>query len=235
MTKEKRFWKKKKEDKELELEIEQKLPEADKEDGFDSFFAEVMQKFPKKTADILMKTLDTTKGKAEALLGETRGKFSKVFEDFLAGVDEKTRRKAHQTIHFASLTSAIIGFSPIPFSDAFLLVPVQLTMMSRLHKVFGRSWSENLGKNLTRELVVVGLGKSAVGNLIKFIPVAGTVTGGVINATVAVAITETLGWVTVKMLNDGEDIFEEVMSFKGQFNTLFKALQQSKKLTGRKK
>jgi uncharacterized protein (DUF697 family) len=65
--------------------------------------------------------------------------------------------------------------------------------------------------------------------------VAGTVTGGMINATVAVAITETLGWVTVKMLNDGEDIFEEVMSFKGQFNTLFKALQQSKKLTGRKK
>jgi hypothetical protein len=139
MTKEKRFWKKRKEEQELEdleMKIEQKLPEADKEDGFDSFFAEVLQKFPKKTADILMKTLDTSKGKAEELLGETKGKFGKVFEEFLAGVDEKTRRKAHQTIHFASLTSAIIGFSPIPFSDALLLVPVQLTMMSRLHKVF---------------------------------------------------------------------------------------------------
>ncbi|EPI00946.1 hypothetical protein D920_00555 [Enterococcus faecalis 13-SD-W-01] len=235
MAKEKRFWKKRKEDKNVETEVDQKIPEVEKEEAFDSFFAEVMQKFPKKTADILMKTLDTTRGKAEELLGETRGKFGKVFEEFLAGVDEKTRRKAHQTIHFASLTSAIIGFSPIPFSDAFLLVPVQLTMMSRLHKVFGRSWSENLGKNLTRELVVVGLGKSAVGNLVKFIPVAGTVTGGMINATVAVAITETLGWVTVKMLNDGEDIFEEVMSFKGQFNTLFRALQHSKKVSGKKK
>ena len=90
--------------------------------------------------------------------------------------------------------------------NAFLLVPVQLTMMSRLHKIFGQSWSESLGKSLTKELVVVSLGKSAVGNILKVIPVVGTVTGGMVNASVAVAITEALGWVTVKMLNDGVEV-----------------------------
>lgn len=50
-----------------------------------------------------------------------------------------------------------------------------------------------------------------------------------VNASVAVAITEALGWVTVKMLNDGVDIFDDVMSFKGQFSTLFKAIQNAKK------
>lgn len=101
--------------------------------------------------------------------------------------------------------------------------------MSRLHKLFGQSWSEGLGKSLSKELVVVGLGRSAVGNIIKFIPAVGTVSGAVINASVAVSITEALGWVTVKMLNDGEDIFEQVMSFRGQFEILFKALRKAKK------
>jgi uncharacterized protein (DUF697 family) len=102
-------------------------------------------------------------------------------------------------------------------------------MMSRLHKLFGQSWSEGLGKSLSKELVVVGLGRSAVGNIIKFIPAVGTVSGAVINASVAVSITEALGWVTVKMLNDGEDIFEQAMSFRGQFEILFKALRKAKK------
>ena len=58
---------------------------------------------------------------------------------------------------------------------------------------------------------------------------AGTISGGAVNAVVAMAVTESLGWVTVKMLYDGEDMFEQVMSFKGQFNTLFKALQSASK------
>lgn len=82
---------------------------------------------------------------------------------------------------------------------------------------------------MTKELVVVSFGRSAVGNILKFVPVVGTIGGGAVNAVVAMAITESLGWVTVKMLNDGEDIFEQVMSFKGQFNTLFKALQSANK------
>ena len=74
---------------------------------------------------------------------------------------------------------------------------------------------------------MVSLGKSAVGNILKVIPVVGTVTGGMVNASVAVAISAWL--VTVKMLNDGVDIFDDVMSFKGQFSTLFKAIQNAKR------
>ena len=76
------------------------------------------------------------------------------------------KKKSHQTIHFAALSAAIIVFANSVFG-CFLLVPVQLTMMSRLHKIFGQSWSESLGKSLTKELVVVSLGKSAVGNILK--------------------------------------------------------------------
>ena len=144
-------------------------------------------------------------------------------------MDSQTRRKCHETIHFATLTAAIVGFSPIPFSDAVLLVPIQLTMMMRLYKIFGASWSEALAKGITKELVVVGLGRSLVGNVLKFVPAVGTIAGGAINATVATTITEALGWVTVKMLNDGEDIFNNVLTFEGQFKGLVSKLQKANK------
>ncbi|MGL5886841.1 MAG: YcjF family protein [Leuconostoc suionicum] len=199
------------------------------EKEFNSFFAEFLQRLPRRTAKIIQNTYEKSRIKADKVLLKSRTSFDQVFDNFLAGVDREKAEKCHRIIHAASLSAAIVGCSPIPFSDAFLLVPIQLTMMSRLHKLFGQSWSEGLGKSLSKELVVVGLGRSAVGNIIKFIPAVGTVSGAVINASVAVSITEALGWVTVKMLNDGEDIFEQAMSFRGQFEILFKALRKAKK------
>lgn len=194
-----------------------------------SFFAEVMQKLPRRASEIVLNNYDKTKIQAEKILSKSKDQFENVFDNFLEGVDDETRKKCHSTIHAASLTAAIIGCSPIPFSDAFLLVPVQLTMMARLHKLFGQSWSKSLSSSISKELVVVGLGRSAVGNLMKLIPTVGTIAGAAINGVVASTITEALGWTTVKMLNDGEDIFEELTSFKGQFKTLSKALKSSTK------
>lgn len=230
--------KKERQEKEAaEDQVEREFSESDLEENeneFDSFFSEVLKRLPQKTATIILSAYDKSREQAERTLAKSKTQFDSVFETFLEGVDEETRKKCHKTIHAASLTAAIIGCSPIPFSDAFLLVPVQLTMMARLHKIFGQSWSESLGKSLSKELVVVGVGRSAVGNVLKFIPAVGTVAGAAINATVASAITESLGWVTVKMLNDGEDIFEQMLSFKGQFRTLLKLLQGSNK-SGSKK
>ena len=207
-----------------EDQVERELTDNDlkqDEKEFESFFSEVLKKLPQKTSATVINAYDKSKEQAEKILDKSKNQFDGIFDEFLEGVDEETRKKCHTTVHAASLTAAIIGCSPIPFSDAVLLVPVQLTMMARLHKIFGQSWSESLGKSLSKELIVVGLGRSAVGNIVKLIPAVGTVAGAAINGTVASTITESLGWVTVKMLNDGEDIFEQVTTFKGQFNTLF--------------
>ena len=220
-----------------EVQVETELPDSDlkqEEKEFESFFSEVLKKLPQKTSTSVLNAYDKSKEQAEKILDKSKNQFDGIFDEFLEGVDEEKRKKCHKTVHAASLTAAIIGFSPIPFSDAFLLVPVQLTMMARLHKIFGQSWSESLGKSLSRELVVVGLGRGAVGNILKLVPAVGTVAGAAINVAVASTITESLGWVTVKMLNDGEDIFDQAMSFKGQFNTLFKTLQNSSKPSNKK-
>lgn len=207
--------------------------EPSPEEEFHSFFAEVLDKLPKKASAIILKTYDDTKLKAEKQIHDNQGKFESIFSNYLTGVDQPTRKKCHQIIHAASLTAAIVGFSPIPFSDAVLLVPVQMTMMARLHKLFGQSWTASIGKSVSKELVLVSLGRSAVGNVLKFVPTVGTLAGGAINAGVASAITESLGWVTVKMLNDGEDIFEHLMSFKGQVGSLFKLVHPLRKATSK--
>lgn len=220
-----------------EVQVKTELPASDlkqEEKEFESFFSEVLKKLPQKASTSVLNAYDKSNEQAEKILDKSKNQFDGIFDEFLEGVDVEKRKKCHKTVHAASLTAAIIGLSPIPFSDAFLLVPVQLTMMSRLHKIFGQSWSESLGQSLSRELIVVGLGRGAVGNILKLVPAVGTVAGAAINATVASTITESLGWVTVKMLNDGEDIFEQAMSFKGQFNTLFKTLKNSSKPSNKK-
>lgn len=220
-----------------EVQVESEPPASElkqEEKEFESFFSEVLKKLPQKTSTSILSAYDKSKEQAEKILDKSKNQFDGIFDEFLNGVDEEKRKKCHKTVHAASLTAAIIGCSPIPFSDAFLLVPVQLTMMSRLHKIFGQSWSESLGKSLSRELIVVGFGRAAVGNILKLVPAVGTVAGAAINGAVASTITESLGWVTVKMLNDGEDIFDQAMSFKGQFDTLFKTLQNSNKSSNKK-
>jgi len=220
-----------------ESQVEKEFLDSDlkqDEKEFESFFSEVLKKSPQRTSAIILNAYDKSKERAEKILDKSKNQFDSIFDEFLEGVDEETRKKCHKIVHAASLTAAIIGFSPIPFSDAFLLVPVQLTMMARLHKIFGKSWSESLGKSLSKELVVVGLGRGAVGNIVKLIPAVGTVAGAAINATVASTITESLGWITVKMLNDGEDIFEQVTSVKGQLRTLSRTLQNSSKSSNKK-
>ncbi|MEY8446029.1 YcjF family protein [Enterococcus ratti] len=195
---------------------------------FVSFFSEVLKRMPQKTARVVLNTYNQSKKVAKRIVEKNRVKINQEIEDFLKGITKETRKNCHQIIHAASLTAAIVGCSPIPFSDAFLLVPVQLTMMARLHKLFGQTWSEGLGKSVSKELMAVSLGKSTVGNIVKLVPAVGTVSGAAINAAVASVITESLGWTTVKMLNDGEDIFEQIISFKGQFQTLYRALKTIK-------
>jgi len=212
-----------------ENQILDNQPLSDEDAEFASFFNAALEKMPKRTAAIIRKNYGRSKEQAEKVMAKGKAQSDRVFDEFLLGVDDATQKKAHRTIHAASLTAAIIGCSPIPFSDAFLLVPVQLTMMARLYRLFGRSWTEGLTKSFSKEFVVVTFGRSVVGNVLKFVPAVGTVAGAAVNATVATGITEALGWVTVKMLNDGEDVFDQVMSFKGQFHTLVNALNRSKK------
>lgn len=211
------------------LDVLEEADQADDEEKFFvQFFNEVLKSYPKKVRSAIIGAYGTTRNQADKIVENIKNNYKGIFEEFLRDVDEEVQKKTYSTIHAAALMAAIVGLSPIPFSDAVVLVPIQLLMMARLHKLFGKSWSENIGAAITKELTLVTVARAVPGNLIKLIPVLGTVPGAAINSTVAATITYALGWVTVKMLNDGTDLLSNLDSFKNQYKDLSKAMNKLK-------
>ena len=116
----------------------------------------------------------------------------------------------HKIIHTASAAAATTAASPIPFSDAALLIPIQATMITSLYKANGANISQGFVKGVLKATVISNFGKSLAGNLLKFIPGVGTLAGGTINAGVAVGFTEALGFAIVGELRgtDNADLID---------------------------
>lgn len=112
----------------------------------------------------------------------------------------------HKIIHTAAAAAATTAASPIPFSDAALLIPIQITMITGLYKANGANISRGVVEGAALNATMVsGLGKSLAGNLLKFIPGVGTIAGGTLNAGVAVAFTEALGFAVVSELRGADN------------------------------
>ena len=102
------------------------------------------------------------------------------------------------------VTTFGIGFIPIPFSDASLLVPMQVALLGHITVIFGVSIDR---ATLLSIIAAVGgtgtatyVGRSVVSNAIKFIPGVGTVVGGIISGTTASVVTRALALSYIQVL-----------------------------------
>ncbi|MCX2838594.1 50S ribosome-binding GTPase [Salinimicrobium sp. MT39] len=121
----------------------------------------------------------------------------------LINIDAK-RRKADSIILQHTTGNAFVGMSPIPFSDAPVLIASQAGMIARILYAYDFSNYQDIAKNFMAtsgaSLVISNLGRSLAGNLIKLIPGIGTVLGGMINAAVASVITYAMGKATSELM-----------------------------------
>lgn len=101
-------------------------------------------------------------------------------------------------------TTATIGASPIPFSDAPLLVGAQLSMLAHITAIFGLPIEKAVLTAIISSVTGVSGttmgGKTLVSNLLKFIPGVGTLAGGAISASVASIMTMALGLAYISVL-----------------------------------
>ncbi len=86
-----------------------------------------------------------------------------------------------------------IGAVPIPFSDAMLLIPEQVAMTMHILKIYGLENSGKIVSGLIRSTLISQLGRMLAGSLIKLIPGFGSISGSIINGTVAGSFTWILG------------------------------------------
>jgi uncharacterized protein (DUF697 family) len=114
------------------------------------------------------------------------------------------KAQAHKIVASAATAAATAGASPIPFSDAVILAPIQIGMIAGITSVFGLQLS--MGTLSTLVVSAVGVsgatfaGRTIVVNLIKIIPGAGTIAGGAISAATASTLTIALGEAYIAVL-----------------------------------
>ncbi len=136
-------------------------------------------------------------------------------EKRLAAMKEGSRK----LVHIASAAAGTAGASPIPGSDAPIIAAIQSTMIYKINTEFELDADNSkMTSVLTGIMGVTALaqvGKAVVSNVLKLIPGAGTLIGGAISATTAIAITEAVGHAYITVLEEfysletGEVIFPE--------------------------
>lgn len=99
-------------------------------------------------------------------------------------------------INQAVVVAAGVGATPIPFADAALLVPNQVTMIARITAAYGLPPNRSRALAAAGSVVLTGgatmAGRYAVTSLLKFVP-GGAVAGSAISATVAGGLTKAVG------------------------------------------
>lgn len=151
-------------------------------------------------------------------VGEARWNVDRVSEELLErlpdpakvegvralAVGRGARREVARTlVNSCSALAVTVGLAPIPFADAFVLLPLQAAMVTGIAYLSGRPWDRRAA---TEWLASVGLvGGAGLGlrwgarQLIKFIPGAGSLLG----AGVAGAGTLAIGQSAVAYFIDG--------------------------------
>lgn len=104
----------------------------------------------------------------------------------------------------AGAAAAGAGAIPIPFSDTFTLVPIQITMLASASAIFGLEVSTGFLTTLVSGTFgsVIGTfgGRALVGGLLKLIPGAGSLAGGVVSGGVAATVTTIVGEAYITVL-----------------------------------
>lgn len=153
--------------------------------------------------------------------------------------------EAAKVIKQHAATAAGVGFIPIPFSDAPILVANQFAMIARILFIYNlESASSLLDKSVVASMIgpaISGSGIWMAGQLLKFLGPLGAAVGGVISATVAAGITYAIGAATsalceklyVAGINGNVDALNGIVKnsaayFEEQFKKYLRLSQESK-------
>ncbi len=154
-------------------------------------------------------------------------------------LDWGRKRQAAKKIITASASSALAtGATPIPFSDAAILVPLQIGMIARLTAAYGSRLASAQLASLVGSLMLSSgattAGRWMVSSLLRVVP-GGQPAAMVISGTVAASMTSAMGWAWVAVLEkylvkgDLSDIDSIRVVFVEEFRRRFKLVGKDRK------
>lgn len=118
-------------------------------------------------------------------------------------------------IYVASAGAAAL--IPLPMADSAALMPIQMAMTAHIMNAYGIDEYKGVAGSIVSSTIIATIGKSIArtlaGNILKFIPAFGQAVGMAINASVAGALTASIGYAITllcyeysKAIIDGKDI-----------------------------
>ncbi|MDO2408326.1 DUF697 domain-containing protein [Campylobacter magnus] len=122
---------------------------------------------------------------------------------FISALKDAIKEKHDQAQKIISLATAgavAAAASPIPFSDAAILIPLQTGMVIQIASLYGMKLEGSAIISFLGSAAISNLGKTVAGNLIKLIPGVGSVIGAMINGTVAGGFTYAIGYALNELL-----------------------------------
>lgn len=113
--------------------------------------------------------------------------------DYLSSdIPEEYKASCHKIIHASATSTAVpaAGLAQFPCSDTVFITPIQISMIIALGNVFNMRIGESAAKSILTSVAASLAGRSMSQFLIGWFPGW----GNALNATTAIAVTETIGW-----------------------------------------
>lgn len=143
---------------------------------------------------------------------------------------ESLIKKCKYEISGFSALSAAVGFIPIPWSDAPILIGIQISMIIAIAAQFGIEKEKNEAKDIVLKLtktsgvgVAVAASGKIIGSMIKLFPGIGSAIGGVICGSTAGVGTLSLGMAAITFFKQkftDDDAFNFILNRARAFNSI---------------
>ena len=135
---------------------------------------------------------------------KSRNALQRSADQTIVPLDDK-RDLALKRVKLASAAAATAGATPIPISDAGILMTIQAGMIVSISNAYGmkvdKGSSMALLATVAAPVAATAFGTALVGSLFKFFPGLGTLAGAAITGTVAASITLAIGHLYTQFLH----------------------------------
>lgn len=127
-------------------------------------------------------------------------------KDFSKASEKVRDKAARDVINLSSYACALVSVSPIPFSDALVMLPVQSTMVVTIGHIYGRKVTKDTAKDLILEVgATAGVGMLARQGIKMLLPVV----GALLTIPAAYAANWGIGRVAVEYFKNPESVSKE--------------------------
>lgn len=104
---------------------------------------------------------------------------------------EQKRYTANALIAGATVSAAVVGATPFPFADSFILVPLETGLVKGIFKIYGIEFTGELITGIVGSSVITNVAKFLISSL-KAIPIAGEILNAVIAGVFVAALGEAI-------------------------------------------